>query len=146
MIQVSFARGRFGLPMVLLACAGVVIASYLTWQHFAGAIPPCGPVRGCETVLTSQYSVIAGIPVSLPGTVVSLATLGGSLVWWVRADRQALVVAYLAGMASLAVLAYLTSLELFVLHAICAWCATYALTVLAGWILSLAAYRSSARA
>jgi len=139
-------RGRFGLAMTLLAATGVVIAAYLTWQHLAGEIPPCGPVRGCETVLTSPYASIAGIPVALPGVLVSLVTLGGALAWWRLGDRRGLVLAYLAGMASLAALAYFTYLEVAVIHAICAWCVTYAVTVLAGWLLALAAYRSTGSA
>jgi len=128
--------------MTLLAAAGVSIAAFLTWQHVAGEIPPCGPVRGCETVLTSAYASIAGIPVALPGTLVSLVTLGGALAWWLTSDRRGLVLAYLAGMASVAALAYFTFLEVAVIHAICAWCVTYAVTVLAGWLLALVAYRT----
>jgi len=127
-------RGRFGLAMTLLAATGVVIAAYLTWQHLAGEIPPCGPVRGCETVLTSPYASIAGIPVALPGVLVSLVTLGGALAWWRLGDRRGLA------------LAYFTYLEVAVIHAICAWCVTYAGTVLAGWLLALVAYRSTGSA
>ena len=134
-------RGRFGLPLAALAAGGVVIAAFLTWQHAAGQVPPCGPVRGCETVLTSRYAEIAGVPVSLLGAFVSLVTLGGALAWWLRADRRGLVLAYLAGLASIAALGYFTFLELFVIHAVCAWCVTYALTVVATWLVALAAYR-----
>ena len=136
-------HGRFGLAMAILAAAGAAIAAFLTWQHVAGTIPPCGPVRGCETVLTSAYASIAGVPVALPGTLVSLATLGGALAWWLRADRRGLVLAYLSGVASVAALGYFTYLEIAVIHAICAWCVIYALTVLVGWILALVAYRST---
>ena len=136
------SRGRYGLPLALLAAAGVAIATFLTWQHVAGDIPPCGPVRGCETVLTSKYAEVAGIPVALGGALVSLVTLGGALAWWLRGDRRGLAVAYLAGLASLAALAYLTFLELFVIHAVCAWCVTYAVTVVATWLVALAAYRT----
>lgn len=137
------SRGRFGLPMAILAAAGVVIAAFLTYQHFTGGIPPCGPVRGCETVLTSPYATIVGIPVALPGTIVSLATLGGAFAWWRRSDRRGLIVAYLTGLASLAALGYFTFLEVAVIHAICAWCVTYATTVLLGWLLALVVVRSS---
>jgi uncharacterized membrane protein len=135
-------RGRFGLPMALVAALAAAVATYLTWQHVAGTIPPCGPVRGCETVLTSPYAEVAGIPVALGGVALSLVTLGGALVWWLRADRRGLVVAYLAGLAGLAALAYFTFLEVAVIHAICAWCVTYLLSVLAGWLIALAASRS----
>ena len=136
-------RGSYGLAMTLLAAAGALIASFLTWQHVSGEIPPCGPVLGCETVLTSPYAVVAGVPVAFGGALVSLATLGGALRWWLIGDRRGLVLAYLAGTASIAALAYFTYLEVAVIHALCAWCVTYALSVLVGWLLALAAYRST---
>lgn len=136
-------RGRFGLPLTALAAAGVAIASFLSWQHVAGQIPPCGPVRGCETVLTSQYAEIAGVPVAFLGALASLVTLAGALGWWLRADRRGLTIAYLAGLASIAALGYFTFLELFVIHAVCAWCVTYAVTVVTTWLVTLAAYRST---
>lgn len=136
-------RGRYGLAMALLAAAGALIASFLTWQHFAGEIPPCGPVLGCETVLTSPYAAVAGVPVALAGALVSLATLGGALLWWLRADRRGLVLAYLTGTASIAALVYFTYLEVAVIHALCAWCVSYALTVVGGWLLALLAFRSN---
>lgn len=136
-------RGTYGLAMSLLAAAGALIASFLTWQHFSGEIPPCGPVLGCETVLTSPYATVAGVPVALAGALVSLVTLGGALRWWLRADRRALVLSYLTGTASIAALAYFTYLEIAVIHAICAWCVSYAISVLGGWLLALLAYRSS---
>lgn len=137
-------RGRLGLVITVLAAGASAIAVNLVVQHYAGTIPPCGPVRGCETVLTSPYAVFLGIPVALPGAIVSLATLGGAATWWLRADRRGLLLAYLAGLASLLPLAYFTFLELFVIHAICAWCVTYAATVVAGWLVALVAYRGGA--
>ena len=143
MNDMGVMRGRYGLAMTVLAAAGALIASFLTWQHVAGEIPPCGPVLGCETVLSSPYAVVAGVPVALAGGLVSLVTLGGALRWWLRSDRRGLVLAYLAGTASLAALAYFTYLEVAVIHAICAWCVSYALTVLGGWLVALLAYRLS---
>lgn len=130
--------------MTVLALAATAIAASLVVQHLNGTIPPCGPLRGCETVLISPYATFLGIPVALPGALVSAATALGALAWWLRADRRGLLVAYGAGLASLVPLAYLTYLELFVIHAICAWCVTYAVTVVGGWLAAVVAYRSAA--
>lgn len=146
MMTEPLVRGRFGLPMSLLAAAAVAIASYLTWQHLAGEVPPCLPGGGCETVLTSPYAVFAGIPVALPGVLAAVTTLAGALVWWRLADRRGLLVAYLVGMASVAVVAYLTYLEVAVIGALCAWCVTFALCTVAGWLLAVAAVRSGGEA
>jgi uncharacterized membrane protein len=136
------SRGRFGLAMSLLAAAALAIASYLTWQHLGGEVPPCGPLEGCDTVLRSEFAVVAGIPVALPGVAAALAMLVAALAWWRWADRRALLVAYLVGMASVAVLAYLTFLEVAVIGAVCAWCVTFAGCTVAAWLLAVAALRS----
>ena len=41
---------------------GLADALYLTSQHYAGIIPPCYVTTGCETVLTSAWNKIVGIP------------------------------------------------------------------------------------
>ena len=55
--------------ILALALIGFADATYLTLEHFRGVIPPCSAVFGCEKVLTSSYSIIAGIPVSLLGMI-----------------------------------------------------------------------------
>jgi len=56
------------LPYLLLGFAllGFFDATYLTVQHYQHAIPPC-TIGGCETVLTSSFATLAGIPISLIG-------------------------------------------------------------------------------
>jgi uncharacterized membrane protein len=111
-----------------------VISGYLVATRWIGETPVCGPVKGCDTVTTSEYSVVAGVPVAVVGLGLSLVLVVCAAWWWRRADRRGLLLAY--GLLLLATLAvgYLTYLELFVIHAICVWCVSYALTV----VLSLA--------
>jgi Vitamin K epoxide reductase family len=45
-----------------LTLGGVGIAGYLTYVHYAGLHPVCGISHGCETVQTSSYAYLAGIP------------------------------------------------------------------------------------
>ena len=52
-----------------LGVAGVGIAGYLTYVHYAGLHPICGISHGCETVQTSVYSNLFGIPVALLGLI-----------------------------------------------------------------------------
>jgi uncharacterized membrane protein len=42
------------------------------------------------------------------------------------------------------VVGYLTYLELFVIHAVCIWCVTFAVAIVAGWIVTLVAMRRTA--
>ena len=57
------------LALAALAYAGFVISTYLTIVHYRGYVSPCYVVQGCETVQTSKYSVILGVPVALLGAL-----------------------------------------------------------------------------
>jgi uncharacterized membrane protein len=127
-----------------LALVGLFIAGYLTWTRLSGGLPVCGPLHGCETVALSSYSEILGIPVALLGVGFSLVLVVLALAWWRRADRRALLGLYGLGLLGVLFAAYLTYLELFVIGAVCVWCATYALTVVAGWITAALSLRRSA--
>jgi uncharacterized membrane protein len=134
-VAVSDRRGRrLGLLVASLAIGGAAIAAYLTIVKLAGALPACGPLHGCETVATSSYSTVLGIPVALAGLGLSLVIATAAFAWWWRGARIALLGAYAMGLAGVVVVAALTFLELFVIHAVCVWCATYAGTMIAGWL------------
>lgn len=119
-------RGATGL----LSTAGVGVAGYLTYVHYAGLSPVCGVSHGCETVQTSQYASLAGVPVALLGLLAYIALLATTFS---RSE-----VAWLAGvgisMIGFAFSAYLTYREVFTIHAICSWCVSSAVifTLLAG--------------
>ena len=59
------ARLRRG--MGVLAVLGIGVAGYLTYVHYAGLHPVCGVSHGCETVQTSRYAYLSGVPVALLG-------------------------------------------------------------------------------
>ncbi len=134
-------RGPLGLTLVVVTLAGLVPSGYLTVVRFMGEAPVCGPAGGCETVASSEYSTVLGIPVAAFGLALSLVLVACAFAWWRRADRRPLLLAY--GLLLLATLgvAYLTYLELFVIHAICAWCVTYATTIVLSLGLSGLALR-----
>ncbi|HEX8266061.1 MAG TPA: vitamin K epoxide reductase family protein [Pyrinomonadaceae bacterium] len=111
------------LPLVaaLVAIAGMIDAIYLTVHHYTGEKVPCSVTGGCETVLSSLYSEIGGIPLALFGalayfTVFSLATLaafGDDRMWKILS-----VVVALMAVFSL----WLLYLQAFVIGAFCQFC------------------------
>jgi len=129
-------RGSLGWLMAGLALAALGVALYLGITKLQGGTPVCGEFHGCETVNSSEYAEVFGIPTGLFGAVASLGTLLGALVWWLVADRRALLVTYVMGLVSLPFLAWLTYLEIFVIEAICLWCVSYAVLVIAGWAVA----------
>jgi uncharacterized membrane protein len=129
--------------MTVLALGGIVIAAYLLTVRVLGGAPICGPVHGCDTVAASEYATVLGLPVALFGVGFSIALATATFAWWRLGDRRALYAAYGMGLLGIVAVGYLTYLEVFVIEAICVWCVSYALTIVAGWILAVLAVRSA---
>jgi uncharacterized membrane protein len=114
----------------MLTIAGLGIASYLTYVHYAGIKPLCSVGGSCEKVQTSVYSELAGVPVALLGLLGYTAIFAGLISPDNETTRFATMALTLVGFAFSA---YLTYRELYSIHAICEWCVSSAaiLTVMA---------------
>src|SRR5262247_283149 len=64
--------------IALLAFIGMIDALYLSMKRNAGGVP-CHITHGCTDVLTSKYSVVAGIPLSWFGLAFYVAVLSLSV-------------------------------------------------------------------
>ncbi len=122
-----------------LAVLGAVDSAYLTWVKVAGLTPFCGSSHACDTVNTSIYSQIGGIPIAVLG-------LGAYLVLaalFLLEDRVPVVAEWgpvaVFGMALTGTLysAYLTYVELYILHAVCPYCVVSALCIAGILVLSV---------
>jgi uncharacterized membrane protein len=111
------------LVMSLLTLAGLGVASYLTYVHYAGINPVCTAGGSCLKVQTSIYSKLAGVPVALMGLIGYVAIMTSLLAGENETTRFATVVFTVVGFGFSA---YLTYRELFSIHAICEWCASSA--------------------
>jgi uncharacterized membrane protein len=107
---------RFAAGVVALA--GLVLATYLTWVHFDDAALVCVAGGGCETVQESDYAEIAGIPVALLGLAAYAVVLG--LIAWDTPNAR--LGAAMLALVGLVFSMYLVALQLFVIDAVCAWC------------------------
>ena len=112
-----------------LSIVGIGVAGYLTYVHYAGLRPVCGISHGCETVQTSRYAYLAGLPVALLGLFTYIAVLVSACSTGERARLSAFGLSLVGFLFS----AYLTFRELFTIHAICSWCVSSAVvfTILA---------------
>jgi uncharacterized membrane protein len=126
--------------LLVLAALGVVISAYLTWTHFAGLAPVCtGSGRGCETVQSSRYASILGIPVALLGLVAYGGLIFSAALW-----REAGVyLGFLISLVGTLFSAYLTYLEIFVIGVLCQWCLASAAIMVAALICTALATRGS---
>src|ERR1700739_3470913 len=106
-----------------LALAGIGIAGFLTFVPHAGLQPVCGISHGCETVQTSSYAYLAGVPVALLGLLTYLLILATLRT---RGD-DALLIGYVLTLIGFGFSLYLTYREVFTIHAICSWCVSSAI-------------------
>jgi uncharacterized membrane protein len=109
---------RLRAAILVLGLAGLAVAGYLTYVHYAELEPLCGLGGDCERVQTSQYATVAGIPVAVLG-LSGYALILASLL--VPGDLGRLAGATLA-LVGFGFSAYLTYREIFTIEAICSWC------------------------
>lgn len=126
---------RTRMLMAVLALAGLAISGYLTYVHYAQIEPFCTGISDCERVQTSDWALIAGVPVALAGLLGYAAILAALVV---RGEIGRLATA-LAAFSGLGYSAYLTGVELFVIDAICQWC------ILSAAIMTVLAILAAAR-
>ncbi len=127
-------ESRLRAAIAALAVAGVGIAAYLTYVHYADVEAFCvAGGGGCEKVQTSEYAELAGIPVAVLGLIGYLLILASLLV---RGDNGRLAGAVLA-LSGFGFSAYLTYRELFTIDAICQWCVASAVVMAALALLTV---------
>jgi uncharacterized membrane protein len=119
---------RLRIAAAVLALAGLGVAGYLTWVHYADLEPICaGGSGGCEKVQNSDYAELAGVPVALLG-LIGYGAILASLAIPGDLGRFAGAVTALAGFGFSA---WLTYVELFEIDAICQWCVVSAVIMTA---------------
>lgn len=122
----------------VLGIAGLADAVLLTVEHYTRKGLPCTFTGGCERVLTSQYSEIAGQPIALLGVVFYVVVLFlavHALVNKSPLPRKFLLLwGFIGFLSSLG----LTGLQAFVIKAWCQYCLLSALTSTLIFILAIA--------
>jgi uncharacterized membrane protein len=117
----SNAVAKLPLLAAVVALFGLGDAIYLTIHHLTGEMVPCTVTGGCETVLTSSYAEIGGLPIAAFGAIAYfmafslaiLAAFGNRRAWFFFGLQVSLM-----ALAS----SYLVYLQLFVIKAICQYC------------------------
>lgn len=127
--------------LLAVSLLGFIDAAYLTARHLLGAPPPCGRFGGCETVTTSGYAAIAGVPVALLGALYYLAIFL-SVVAYVDSGRPGILrmTARFTAVGFIAS-AWFVYLQLFVIRAICLYCIFSALASTLLFLLGAAILR-----
>ena len=116
-------RGRaWDWLVALVALVGLLDASYLTAEHLSGNSVRCMIVTGCDEVLQSSYSTVAGgVPVAALGALAYFAVFSLSTLAAFGYDGARRLLAPLVALMFLATL-WFFYLQAFVIHAFCFYC------------------------
>jgi uncharacterized membrane protein len=124
----SLARADPLLPWILIfTTIGFLDAAYLTYVHYfnLGGLLCIGASHGhssCETVQSSAWSKLDGIPVALLGLIGYVGLFVSYCVTARVNGELGRAMGFCIALIGFGFSAYLTYRELFSIHAICEWC------------------------
>jgi uncharacterized membrane protein len=114
--------GPLAIAMLVIILLGIGDAGYLVYVHYAKLTILCvGGHAGhssCETVQSSAYAKLAGVPVALLGLIGYLCLL---VTCFIRGEWSRTAALAIAG-TGFGFSMYLTYREIFTIKAICEWC------------------------
>jgi uncharacterized membrane protein len=123
----SGSIAKLPLAAAIVALIGLADSIYLTIHHYTAEPVPCSLIAGCETVLTSPYAVVGGIPLAMFGAAAYFAAFALALLaafgdrrMWTLFGIQAIIMA--------AVTTWLIYVQAFIIEAFCQFCLLSAAT------------------
>ena len=108
------------LALILLSFLGLVDTLYLGIKR--GKPVPCTITTGCEEVLNSRYSAVAGIPISWFGFAFYLTIFSAAAFARFGDDERLLTLVFWPALAAFLISLGLVAVQAFVLQAYCQYC------------------------
>ena len=111
-------------PLLALSILGVLLSGYLAWTAFiGGAVQGCAVGGGCDTVLSSRWATLLGLPTAFWGFL-GYAALAG--IAFVRRPATQWTYAWTVAFFGVCYSVYLTVVSLTILKSACPYCLTSA--------------------
>lgn len=120
-------RGGYAAAIRVLLVVAATVSAYLLAKSLSGDnVIGCGPGSDCDVVLSSRWSKVLGLPVSLFALLVDagllLATFSCAAKSSPKQRRKAWELMLPGALLLLGGALWFIALQLFVLHHICKWC------------------------
>ena len=134
------------MTIAVLSLVGILIALYLTLYKIGIIGSLTCTVGSCETVNTSRWATLLGLPVAAWGLAAYVALFALAMAGTTERYATSRAVSWLlVAIAGWSVLfsGWLTYLELFVIHAICIWCVTSAVLLVVILVVSVVDLRGA---
>lgn len=145
-MQIALTRDHNKSAIWISSLIGLIVSGYLTYVKLFNQPIYCTPGLGdCQTVNSSQWSELWGIPIALFGMISYLAIL---LLVFISPRIPFLKMYnkfFVFGIGTFGFLysLYLTYLELFIIKTICQWCLVSAICMTIIFIFSIFNLRRS---
>jgi len=127
------------IALIVFSFLGFLDATYLSAEHFAGKIPSCSFLDGCELVTTGKYSMFGPIPIAYMGLAYYLIVFALVIAYKECGVRK--ILKYLGYLTFLGFLfsLWMIYLQAFIIEAFCLYCIISATTSTILFILVIAA-------
>lgn len=117
----NLTKNKLFIYSAILAFLGFLDATYLTILHYKQTIPPC-TVGDCETVLTSSYASVLGIPTALFGSIFYLSVIIVSLLIITNYKKEFVKLFYLLVSVGFGFSLFFLYVQAFILNSFCQYC------------------------
>jgi len=136
LVEGSSPLQKLPIAAVILALGGLVDSIYLTVKHLKDEVVPCSVISGCETVLTSPYAEIGGVPLAAFGAAAYFGAFSLALLA-AFGNRNAWVLFGIAATGMAGFTLWLLYLQAFVIGAFCQFCLISAATSLGLFVVAV---------
>ncbi|PIR76613.1 MAG: hypothetical protein COU32_01165 [Candidatus Magasanikbacteria bacterium CG10_big_fil_rev_8_21_14_0_10_42_10] len=119
---------KWAVFFLIISLLGFVDSTYLAVKKLSGSPVTCTIVHGCDTVTSSSYSEIFGIPVALFGSLFYLAILVLSIAYLDKKKERLLSCISKLTWIGLFASIYFMVVQSIILHAYCIYCIGSAIT------------------
>lgn len=111
-----------------IATLGFIDATYLAVEHYRGTVLNCTIIGDCQTVTSSQYALIAGVPVALLGSLYYAAMIVLLVAYLDRRRERVLDAATWMTVLGFVASVYFVWVQAFVINLWCQYCLVSAAT------------------
>lgn len=130
------------LWIAVFAVIGFADASFVALKNLRGETVPCSILKGCDTVLQSEYSRLFGQPVALWGALYYGIIILLIAVFLVRQRKDILKSIVLLTALGSIMSVYFLFLQFFIIKAVCLYCLVSAICFFSLFALSVIATRT----
>jgi uncharacterized membrane protein len=126
----------FKIVMLVLAGAGILVTSYLTYSSWFDVHPAfCGEGSGCDLVQSSRWSTFLGLPMALWGLLTYVGIV--ALAWHSRRKPARWTALLMVAVIGFVISAYLTIISVVEIETTCGYCLTSFALITAIMILAI---------